>query len=53
VTRLSLVGEILPGCHVDEGDIFSEQVYYDNRDTSAVGMTAIKDTETNGEIDSE
>jgi hypothetical protein len=23
VARLSLVGEVLPGCHVDEGDIYS------------------------------
>jgi hypothetical protein len=31
---------------------FSEQLYDENRDTSAVGMTAIKDSETFAELDS-
>jgi hypothetical protein len=52
MTRLSLVGEILPGCHVDEGDLYFRQLYDENRDTSAVGMTAIKDSETCAELDS-
>jgi hypothetical protein len=42
VARLSLVGEALPGCHVDEGDIYSRQLSNEYQDTSTVGMTTIK-----------
>jgi hypothetical protein len=42
VARLSLVGEVLPGCHVDKGDISSRQLINEYQDTSSVGMTAIK-----------
>jgi hypothetical protein len=51
VTRLSLVGEVLPSCHVDKGDIFSRQLNKENQDTSVVGMTAVRDAETCAELD--
>jgi hypothetical protein len=47
------MSDALPGCHVDEGDLFSRQLIDENRDPTAVGMTVIKNTETFAVIDSE
>jgi hypothetical protein len=57
VARLSLVGEVLPSCHVDKGDILSRQLFKENQDTSVVGMTAqtnaVTCAESSAEIDAE